>query len=145
MPNFSSANKGTWFYYDPADESLGGVSFREITIDEQQRIENITVKTRKKFRRGVSYDDVKTDEELASKLRWDFCIVDWTETQLDGQDLDCTCDNKVKMMKVTDFVKFAVDSLSDLVEMNATLKEAQLGNLPSSSEDNLKNRTAKLA
>jgi len=134
MPNFDSTNQGTWFYFDPTNEKLGGTCLRELTPDEFNRIERLTVKKRKKIKRGVAYDDIETDERLASKLRWDFCITDWKEVNLDGQGLECTTENKVKMMKVTDFVKHVVDSLETLVETNKALEEARVKNLsPSSS------------
>jgi len=128
MPNFNSANEGTWFYFDPANEKLGGVCLRELSTDENNRIEQMTVRHRKKVMRGVLIDDSITDEKLASKLRWDFCITDWKEIILDGQTLDCTSENKVKMMNVTDFVKHVVDSLERLVETNRTLDEARAKN-----------------
>lgn len=136
MPNFKSENPGTWFYYDPDDESQGGVCLRELSTDEHARIERLTVKKKKKFKRGVPYDDVQTDEKLASKLRWDFCIVDWKKTCLDGQELECNSENKVRMMKVIDFVKHVVDSLNELVDTNKSLEEARLKNSESSSNGN---------
>ena len=133
MPQFSSTQKGTWFYFDPENESSGGVCLRELTTDESQRIDKLTVKKKKKFRRGIAYDDIETDEKLASKLRWDFCITDWKEVSLDGEQLECTTENKVKMMKVVDFVKHIVNSLEVLVETNATLEEARVKNLENTS------------
>jgi len=66
-------------------------------------------------------------------MRWDFCITDWKEVALDGQQLECISENKVKMMNVIDFVKHVVESLEKLVETNKTLEEARVKNLPSSS------------
>ena len=141
MSNFKSQNPGTWFYYDPDNESQGGVCLRELSTDEFDRIEQMTVKVRKKFKRGIPYDDKVVDEKLASKLRWDFCIVDWKKTYLDGQELECTTENKVKMMKVIDFVKHVVDSLNDLVDTNKSLEETRLKNSESSSNGSSENPT----
>jgi len=143
MPNFSSKNEGTWFYFDPDDESLGGVCLRELDPDEFNRIERLTVKHKKRVMRGVLVDDVKIDEKLASKLRWDYCIMDWKVVSLDGQTLECTTDNKVKMMNVSDFVKHVADSLGELVENNQSLQEARVKNSESSSKDSSKSQTAK--
>lgn len=142
MPNFSSKNQGTWFFFNPEDESQGGVCLQEITPEENLRIEKLTVKSRKKVIRGVPVDDSKVNEKLAWRLRWDFCIVDWREVSLDGQQLECTTDNKVKMMNVTDFVKFVVDSLETLVETNKALDEARLKNSENSSNGNTESQTA---
>ena len=133
MPNFKSENPGTWFPYNPDDESQGGVCLRELSTDEYDRIERLTVKRTRKFKHGASYDDIKEDKKLASKMRWDYCITDWKKTELDSQELECTTENKVKMMKVIDFVKHVVDSLGELIDANKSLEEARLGNLPSSS------------
>lgn len=136
MPDFSSHNAGTWFYFDSTNEKLGGVCLRELTTDEFDKIERMTTTKRKKFKRGVAYDDNIVNEEMASRMRWDFVITDWKEVQLDGQAVECTTDNKVKMMKITDFVKFVVDSLEMLVEVNKSLEEARVKNSPSSSSGN---------
>lgn len=138
MPNFNSANEGTWFYFSPDNEKFGGVCLRELTIDESNRITQLTVKHKKRVMQGVLVDDTKTDEKRASKLRWDFCITDWKEVILDGQTLECNADNKVRMMKVIDFVKHVVVSLNDLVDMNKSLEESRLKNLPSSSNGSVK-------
>ena len=128
MPNFKSENPGTWFYYNPDDESQGGVCLRELSTDEFERIERVTTKHKKKVMRGVLVDDAEVDERTASKLRWDYCIVDWKNTSLDGQEVKCDSDNKVKMMKVIDFVKHVVESLNDLVDMNKSLEDSRLKN-----------------
>lgn len=141
MLNFKSENKGTWFYFDPTDESAGGVCLRELTTEEYENIEKLTVKTSKKFKRGQWVEDKKVNEKLASKLRWSYCITDWNKVALDGVELDCTNDNKVKMMKVLDFVKHVVDSLNELVDSNKSIEESKLKNSESSSNDNSENQT----
>ncbi len=143
MINFESKNLGTWFYYNPDNEDQGGVCLRELSTDEHQRIEQLTSKTKKKFKHGNPYDDTKVDEKLASKLRWDFCIVDWKGTSLDGQECECTSENKVKLMKVIDFVKFVVDNMLDLTDSNESLAKARLKNSGSSSSGESKSQTAK--
>ena len=143
MPNFSSKNEGTWFFFDPDDESFGGVCLRELSPDEFNRIEKLTIKHKKKVMRGVLVDDPKVDEKLASRLRWNYCITDWKAISLDGQSLECTTDNKVKMMNVSDFVKHVADSLGELVENNQSLQEARVKNSESSSNDSSKSRTVK--
>ena len=143
MPNFSSKNEGVWFFFDTDNESLGGVCLRELNPDEYNRIEKITVKHRKRIMRGVLVDDAQTDDKLASRLRWDYCITAWNNISLDGQVLECTTDNKVKMMNVSDFVKHVADSLGELVETNQSLQEARVKNSESSSNDSSKSRTVK--
>ena len=141
MPRFKSQNPGTWFYFDPEDESQGGICLRELTTEEHRRIQKITVKVKKKVIKGTPVDIDKVDEKLAARLRWDFCIVDWKEVYLDNVLLECTIDNKEKMMNVVDFVKFVVDCIDTLVDTNKSLEEAKLKNSETSSNGQLENQT----
>ena len=145
MLNFNSANEGQWFFFDPDNEELGGICLRELAPEEFDRIEKITVKHKKKVIRGAMFDDVKEDTKTKSKMRWDYCIVDWEGISLDGTEMECTSENKQKMMKVTDFVKFVADSLSDAVEVNKALEEARVKNSLNSSKDNSASPTVELA
>ena len=145
MPNFNSENLGTWFYYNPDDESQGGVCLRELSPDEYDRIEKMTVKKRRKFKRGIPYEDIQEDKKLADKMRWDYCITDWKKTNLDGQELECTAENKVRMMKVNDFVKHVADSINDLVDANKSLEEARVKNSGHSSNGNTDQSIAPIA
>ncbi len=128
MVDFSSKNEGMWFFFDKDDQDKGGVCLRELTPDQIEQIERITVKTKKKFKRGVAYDDITTDEKLANKLRWDYVIFDWQGVSLDGVVLECNRDNKTKIMKVGNFIKFVADSIEALTEQNGAIEEARLKN-----------------
>lgn len=143
MLDLNSKNIGTWFYFDPENEAAGGVCLRELTAEELTRIENLTVTIKKKFKRGAWIEDKIVDEKLASKLRWDFCIVDWKEVSIDGQVLECTAENKVRAMKIINFVKIIVDNLEELTETNIALKEARAKNSESSSNGNAEDAHAK--
>jgi len=143
MANFSSANSGQWYYFDEANPELGGVCLRELSTDEATRIEKLTVKHKRKVVRGNVVDTKVEDTERANRLIWDYCITDWQNVQLDGRDLDCTRENKVKMMKCVDFAKFVGEALVDLVDTNRTLEEARRKNSGTSSGGSSKSRTAK--
>lgn len=147
MLNLNSKNDGQWFYFDSDNHDAGGVCLRELSPDEHQRIEKLTVNHNWKFQRGTGrrYDDIKTDEKLAERLRWDYVITDWKEVSLDGQVLECTTENKVKVMKVMSFVKFMVDALEELTETNLILDEVRVKNLESSSNGNVKSQPVKPA
>jgi len=129
MINFSSKNDGTWFYFDPMDKSQGGICLRVLSSDESNRIESLTVKHSWKVKRGTAYDEPKEDKELAAKLRWDYCIVDWKGVSLDGVELSCTSDNKEKLVKVSDFISFLIDCMESLNEKSTVIEEARLKNL----------------
>ncbi len=129
MINFNSKNEGQWFYFDESDHNQGGICLRELSTDQLDGIEKLTVTRTKKFKHGVAYDDTVTNKVLASKLRWRYCIVDWKDIQIDGVDAECNDENKVTLVKITDFVKFIVDCLEKLTETNIALEEARAKNL----------------
>ncbi len=129
MINFKSENNGTWYYFDEDNQEAGGVCFRELATEKYEDIQRLTVKKKKKFKHGIAYDDEQVNDRLASKLRWDYCIVDWKNIQIDGNVIECTSENKQKLIKITDFVKFAADCVEKLTEENRSLEEARVKNL----------------
>lgn len=149
MPFFDIESKGQWFYFDPAKEALGGVCLRPPTAEETERIEKLTVTVKKKFKRGVWREDKTTDTKLASKLMWDFCILDWKEVYLDKATPTvctiCNPENKVRAVKNWEFLRFCNDHIDELMDANKALDEARAKNLESSSNGNVKSPIAKPA
>ena len=142
MVNFSSKNEGTWFYFNEENPDAGGICLRALSSDEYDRIEKITVKKQRKFKRGVAYDDIKTNEALASKLRWDYCIVDWKGVSIDGEPAECNKANKEKTVKIMDFISFVADCMEKLTETNEAIQEARLKNSETSSNGKDENQPA---
>lgn len=136
MINFENKNEGQWFYADDDNHELGSICLRVLSADEYQKIESITTRTKKKFRQGVAYDDVTTDDELSGKLRWRYCIVDWKDLQLNGQKVECNSANKVEMCKSMEFLDWMVGFIEELTEKTTALDEARLGNSGSTSSGN---------
>jgi len=136
MPFFDIKSKNEWCYFDSAKEALGGVCLRVPTAEETERIEKLTVAVKKKFKRGVWREDKTTNTELASKLMWDFCIVDWKEVVLDkdAPPAECTSENKVRAVKNWEFLRFVNDKLDELMEADTAIEEARAKNLKDSSD-----------
>lgn len=112
---FDLDNRGTWFFFDPAQEELGGVCLRICAGDDIVAIEKQAVKPKVEYKRGGRFSFKETNEPLYNRLLWDFCIVDWKEVSVDGESVECTRDNKIKlMMKSVDFATFVGDCLDDL-------------------------------
>jgi len=126
--NISTENKGQWFYFDESNPDEGGVCIRELSVDELERIESITVKTHKKVKHGVAYDETRTDDKLAKKMRWDYCIVDWKNVVIDGASADCTSENKQKAVKSMAFLRFILSCLEKLNDEAEISNEARLKN-----------------
>jgi len=136
MINFETEIKGTWFYFDDDDQDAGGISFRELSVDENERIEKITTSSKPKFSHGQRFLDKKTDDKLAAKMRWDYCIVDWKGVQIDGVDVECNVENKARLVRTIGFVKFATPCLNELTETNQAFEEDRVKNSESSSDEN---------
>jgi len=145
MVNFSSSNAGTWFYFNDDDPEQGGVCLRELSTEEATRIEKLTVKVKRKYIRGNMVEVREEDAKQSARLTWDYCIVDWSNVYLDGKPVECTAENKLKLMKCIDFAKFVSECIEKLVETNRALEEARLKNSESISSGNTKSPPAKSA
>ena len=75
------------------------------------------------------------DEQLRSELLWDFMIVDWLIYDGKGKPIQCTKENKVKlMMGSVDFAVFVgecIERLTDGERKRAEDQEKNLGNTSS--------------
>ena len=145
MIDFSSSNEGTWFLFNEENKEAGGICLRELGTEEAARIEKLTIKHKRKPVRGVVVDVIEENSKLATRLTWDYCIVAWKNIQLDGKEVECNTENKVKLMGCTDFAKFMGDCITELVETNKTLEEARAKNSMSSSSGKHKNQAVTTA
>jgi len=131
MINFKIENEGTWFSFEEDNPDSGKICLRIIPADEYDRILELTIKHPSKIKRG----EVKTeiDDDLARKLRWDYQIVDWSDTFIEGEPAECSIDNKEKLMKRNAWFRFFVNEhLNILSEASIEITEARLKNLPTS-------------
>lgn len=138
MIDFKTEVKGTWFYFIEENPELGGVCLRLPTSAEYEDIHRLTVRPGKPdYHRGVRYETENTNEKLSQKLSLRKFIVDWKEVSLDGQPLECTDENKEKMIKVQDFQLFVGECIEKLVEGNKTIEAARVKNLKPSADGDL--------
>lgn len=129
MIDFKSDIKGVWFYFDEDNHDLASVCLRKSTFSDYDEIRRLTVRPGKTdYHRGARYETEKTNEQLQRKLSFRKAIVDWKGISLKGKILDCTDDNKDKMMEVPDFRDFVGDCIVELSESNKTLEAARLKN-----------------
>ncbi|KKM77071.1 hypothetical protein LCGC14_1373790, partial [marine sediment metagenome] len=130
---FQGKVTGIWFNFIEESPELGSVCLRLPTSEEYEEIRNLTVKPGKPdYHRGQRYETEKTNEILSRKLSLRKFIVDWKEVSLDGQVMDCTDENKEKMIKVQDFQLFIGVCIEKLVDGNKTIEEARVKNSGSS-------------
>ena len=133
MPNFSSKNEGTWFFFDDSNEKLGGICIKLLSPNEEEELNRLTIKKKMKPIRGIMQEIVTTNDKLRNELLYDIWIQDWKCVQLDDREMECTKANKLKMMQCTDFAKFILDKLIDLGDRNRAIEEARVKNLMTSS------------
>lgn len=119
--------------YHPPIADAGRVCFR---ISDTEAIEQIYAKTRKKTSEFVlnpktrqmekvkSYDQTPEQERVEREMIWDYAIVAW-ENILDanGKDIPCTLENKMKLMNIPQFARFAGRCLQ--IVTGATEAEAE--------------------
>lgn len=130
MIDFKSEVKGVWFNFVDESPDLGCICLRLPTSAEYDDIHRLTVTSGKPdYHRGQRYETEKTNEKLQAKLSLRKFIVDWKGVSLDGQPMDCTDENKEKMIKVQDFQLFVGECIEKLVEGNKTLEAARVKNL----------------
>jgi len=132
--DFKKEVQGVWFYFVEENHDLGGVCLRLPTSAEYDDIQSLTVKSGKPdYHRGIRYETEKTNKKLQNKLSLRKFIVDWKVVSLDGQELECTNENKEKMIKVQDFQLFVGDCIEKLVDENKTIEAARVKNSGSSA------------
>ena len=120
-------DKGTWIDIVDGKPAMGSLCLREVTIEEEEAIEKITVKTKKKALRGVPYDDSKVNKPLARKLRMEKAIVDWKGIYIDDdvEESPCNDENRVRIMKSVNFLKILIQKLDELFESNPALEDVE--------------------
>ena len=82
------------------------------------------------------------DEAMKNRLTYDAWIQNWKNVSLDGKEVSCNIDNKLAMMKVTDFARFVIDNILSLTETNETIEKAKVKNLESTSDGKKQNQVA---
>jgi hypothetical protein len=134
MINFENNGEGKWFQVEPGTDECGSFKFRTVSVEEYEKIEKITVRTKKKVKRGIAYDDVTIDERLAAKMRWDYIIMDWKNVLIEGKVAKCDAANKALIVKYDNFIKFALVCIEELNDENKAIEEAKLKNSEKSSD-----------
>ena len=138
MAKFISDDQGTWFYFDAADQSQGGVRLRLMTPIEEDQVDRKAITVKRKPLRGMMVEDRQDNVKLRSQLCYDLWICDWKNVELDGVSLPCTKENKLKMMNVPLFARFVLEKIGDLGDSTDYLDEATVKNSQTSSSGNVK-------
>ncbi len=130
---FDTKNDGTWFWFGD-DEKNGGVCLRVCAGEDVRRLERLTTKPGKEYKRGNRYEYKIVDNKKYDELLWDFCVVDWRKVDIDGKvNVECTRENKMILMsKSVEFASFVGRCMETLGDTENAEEEAEEKNLPSS-------------
>jgi hypothetical protein len=109
------------------------IEVRNINIAKIKEFRKKVVKKKIEYKRGQRFEYEETDDELMNALMWDYQIVDWNIQTTDGEEIECTKENKVLMMEYSpEFADFFVECIDQLRRDEAKQVEDSEKNLPSS-------------
>ena len=121
--DLENLNPGTWFDF----EDGGRICLHSLSIEEATAISKKTTNIRVEYKQGQRFTIDVIDEDKAFSLMWDAVIVGWEGIEsADGKALECTTENKIKLMKKSPvFARIVRCFLEKLGEIETTEKEAE--------------------
>lgn len=124
--DLENLNPGTWFDF----EDGGRICLRSLSTEEAMSITKKTTKPKVEYKYQQRFSFEETDEDKQFALMWDAIIVDWEGIETaDGKIMDCTTENKVKLMKKSPVFSRAIRRfLEKLNELEAAEKEEETKN-----------------
>lgn len=127
--NLEDLNPGTFFPFEEGSDDKGGVTIRLANSEILDEIAKRCTKTKFEYRRGQRFEITTVDEELKGEILWNYVIIDWSGLfDLQGNDIPCTKENKLMLMKksvkFSSFVSKSVEALSEKIsEYNEDLEK----------------------
>jgi len=124
LKNLTAPSRFFW-----PDSENEWVDLRNVTLAEFKKIRAATVSTRAEYHqindaKPFRYEVEVTDDDKSDELLWDYQIVDWNIVDGDGKKIKCNKENKLLLMgNSTEFVRFVVDNLNQLVKDDAKRQE----------------------
>jgi hypothetical protein len=92
-------NPGAWFNFDDNDPDTGKILVRVLNSEKLAEIRNETIKTNVEYRKDKRFEFQEIDHSARDRIIWDYCIIDWKELVDDDDNaIECTTDNKIKLM-----------------------------------------------
>lgn len=116
--DLDNLNPGIWFYFYEDKSEEGRIKLRVMNAEIRSKIANETTKIDVEYKGNNRFETEKVDREEASKMMWDYVIVDW-ENLLndDGNEIECNAENKYKLMnELPNFAAFVAECLDKINE-----------------------------
>ena len=129
--DLSNPDPAVRFYFDPEDESRGWVEIRIPSPEKLTKIDKLTTKKTMKYRGGQSYPVEEVNTTMRNRLLWDEFISNWgVIVDEDGNEVECTTDNKERLMKtVVKFAAFVGRKIEELSEGMAQFEDVEKNSL----------------
>ena len=125
--DLNELNPGVFFSFDENEDGEGGVTIRLANGKTLDEINKACIKKKVEFRRGQRHEVIIDNDELRSKMLWEYVIIDWKGLyDQDGKEIPCTKENKIMLMQGS--VKFS-SFIGNCVEKLTEETEAYEGNL----------------
>jgi len=126
--NMKDLNPGAWFNFDDDDPDTGKICVRVLNSGRLAEIRNTTIKTNVEYRGDKRFEFQDIDHSARDRIIWDYCIVDWVDLVDDDEaPIECTTDNKIKLMNehvgFSLFVESCLDKLNAQNEINSEYSE----------------------
>ncbi len=130
--DLANPDPATRFYFDVEDESRGWVEIRIPSPEKLTKIDKLTTKKTMKYRGSQNYQIEEVNRPMKNRLLWDEFISDWGVIMDEkGEAVECTTDNKEKLMKThVKFAAFVGRKMEELSEGMAQFEDVEK-NLPS--------------
>ena len=124
-------NPGIWFKFNDNDDDSGEICLRVLTPEKRDEFREKAIKKREKFKHGQRYVIENVNDDLFSKLMWDYSISEWSGlVDDDDADIECNADNKVYLMRnhigFASFVGDKMTEMSERYESEVTLENENL-------------------
>lgn len=143
-------NPGIWFKFNENDPKSGDICLRVVNPEKMKEIRDQAIKKRVIFKHGQRFEIEDINENLYSKLLWDYSIKDWEGLDDEGgNEIECNVDNKVFLMNNhVGFANFVGDKITELSEryekdMNFENENLLQGSGGSSTQTNRVAKSAK--
>jgi len=120
--NLENLNPGTFF---PFEDGEGGITLRVANGESLDAINKACIKKRFEFRRGQRIEITDEDQDLRSKMLWDYVIVSWEGVyDENGNAIPCNKETKDLLMKGSVvFSAFVGDCIEKLTNEETSYNE----------------------
>ena len=113
MFDLENLNPGVTFTH----ENKWSVTLRMITAEVFTDLQKRAVKRKREFKDGQIYEYDDIDQDLHNEITWDYCIVDWDIKDQHKKPIECTKENKIRLMgNSAEFSLFVSQCLGEMTD-----------------------------